>query len=289
MKIFLLILTLIPFISGLNWTGNYTQWGLQPFNSSIHISNCCNASYVNITHTNTSFTISMNFTTNSFCPNLKGPVIFEESLLPSGLVFYDQVNLNGIIGEYVPTNSTLAISVNNGNCVWLLGNNNSKITNIAAYQFEWGGNWILTTTSGVYTSNSQCCLPQFPLKILYDDSTQTINYSMQYKNNSLINMTINSNTTINNATTTTNNQSVNVNSANSCPNSLNGLNYTYNTSITGGSFFDPVSSFIGFSLPNGSILLQSQSCFLILQLSSYVLFSFNIIIFIIAVIINILM
>jgi len=269
----------IPFLScsvlNANWTGNYTLWGLQPNNITVSMSQCCNITTANITHLNGTINMTLGFnTSNPNCPALAGNITALEIPFSHGLLVYDPLVLNGLIGVYMLTNNTIALSSGYGNCVWIMGNNNnSKITNISAYAFNWGGSWSLASSYGIFPQISTCCTPQFPLNIRYDSKSQTVNYTISYPN--LPNTTNSTNgTNATNLTALANMTTANLSSyfngtlpqdLLNCPVSYWGYNYSLNLSILGGSFFDNTSLFVAFSLSNGSILVQSQSCFLILN------------------------
>jgi hypothetical protein len=283
-KILILFLTtLINAISAdpisANWTGNYTQWSVQPNNITVTMDQCCNITTANITHIDSTINMTLNFNaSNTNCPDLSGIFVIEEIPYQNGLLIYDPLVLNGLIGVYIMTNNTIALSSGFGNCVWIMGNNNnSKITNISAYTFHWGGDWTLGSSYGLFPEITTCCTPTYPLHIKYDAKTQTVNYTMIYQG--LSNDTngtngTNSTTTLgsaaadfnitDNSTNSTGNLSIPAALAN-CPMNFWGLNYTMNTSISGGSFFDNTSLFVAFSLSNGSILVHTQSCLMILN------------------------
>ena len=218
------------------WEGKWEIWDTFPKHPTIEQKNCCHPTHI-------TFTTDLKEPSKLFgkiefkqrprrCPAFDKENSFEE-LIINGQFEDDKAHskLHGAYGLYRPNNRTIYLNPGvNANCIWILGNKKSIVTNSSKSNeaFNWNGTW---NVDGIWPAlpKARCPIFREPINVFQDKSTNSTKFIVRVHNSKTkVNQTI-----------------------------------IGNMSIFSGAFM--YHNARGFFLPNKSVLIEYGNCFSILN------------------------
>lgn len=233
-------LSLIIFVANaqiFEWSGEWDIWDAMPRNSTVKLRNCCIPESIEISQHGkrdalVDVRIEFDEAGRKNCPEIDSDILeLKDQDIKFGL--FEDVDkdspLTGSRALFRPNNNTIQFNPGvYGNCIWILGNENSIITNSSAPHrgINWEGVWDFDFDYPVIEGND-CCEPDYPVHIEEDKKNKRVRYDLFVSDTK-------------------------------CPPEYMGLTH-FDMSVDGGAFLDPTGG-KGFLLQNGSMLIEWGLC-----------------------------